>query len=713
MIINHNMAAMNAQRFFNITGKYKKKNMEKLSSGYKVNRAADDAAGLSISEKMRCQIRGLNQSLENIEDGLNLLNTADGALEETHRMLNRIEELSVRAANDTNEEEDREALDNEVQELKEELGHIFKTTSFNGKKLWTVSYAPTISGMPDDMQMYQDPSHPSGFGGVLINEKRYSWDEIGVSFMEDGTTFTGGKYEVKNDSGNGEKIVIVTDKGKFPPNISRQYEWSTDGNYMYVNGLKAASFSEMGIEENADSNKTYEFDFHGMHIEFEIPAGHDIVDIKNGINGDNFMSKATWKSEYTSFVSDRTVDYLTYKDHIRISDTWKDNLKGGSEPFFKFQADDYGLTLMNSAGHSYTTKSWEELGIEDWGLHNEINSGKPIDPDKMYTYTDSLTGFTASFNLNDVAGKDDVINALNQSIVTAIVDAPIMTRVTSPADWLNVTCYTAMNYDLMIDSQKSFSNWNQGSFSTDFSVSYENGENVLTYNVKNNSGDIVGTAKGTIDSRTQVASGDTVTVDLTGNDGLTLRLFMKNKSNGMVSGSDIVNSLKNKQFKTTMYDSPEVVVRLNHSGQSWGEPFEGGVVVNSPDKEVYIQSGANKGEHHALNWKSLSLASIGMDSAHVNTRESASAALSSTQEAIKMISAERSNFGAQINRLRTTLNSNSLYLENLQESESRIRDTDMAREISDLAKQNILEQVAVSMMTQANQSKQGVLNLLQ
>ncbi len=180
MIINNNLMAMNAQRQLSTTGKYKKKSTEKLSSGYKVNRAADDAAGLSISEKMRNQIRGLNQSMKNIEDGISFLNTADGALEETHRILDRIGELAVRAANDTNASEDREALNNEVQELKKELDHTFKTTAFNGKKIWTVSYSPMVSGSPNDIQIYHDPSHPSGYGGVIVNEKRYSWSEIGV-----------------------------------------------------------------------------------------------------------------------------------------------------------------------------------------------------------------------------------------------------------------------------------------------------------------------------------------------------------------------------------------------------------------------------------------------------------------------------------------------------------------------------------------------------
>ena len=109
-IVAHNLSAMNAQRQFSINSKNKAKSTEKLSSGYKINRAADDAAGLSISEKMRRQIRGLRQGVENTQDGVSLCQVADGALAEVNDMLHRITELSVQSANGTNTKEDRQAI---------------------------------------------------------------------------------------------------------------------------------------------------------------------------------------------------------------------------------------------------------------------------------------------------------------------------------------------------------------------------------------------------------------------------------------------------------------------------------------------------------------------------------------------------------------------------------------------------------------------------
>ena len=131
MVVQHNMQAMNANRMLGITTKSQSKATEKLSSGYKINRAADDAAGLSISEKMRKQIRGLDQASTNAEDGISAVQTAEGALTEVHSMLQRMNELAVQAANGTNSESDREAIQNEIDQLTVEIDRVAETTKFN------------------------------------------------------------------------------------------------------------------------------------------------------------------------------------------------------------------------------------------------------------------------------------------------------------------------------------------------------------------------------------------------------------------------------------------------------------------------------------------------------------------------------------------------------------------------------------------------------
>lgn len=139
MIINHNISSMNALRNLNINSSAMSKTMEKLSSGYRINRAADDAAGLAISEKMRAQISGLRQAQRNAQDGISLIQTAEGALNEVHSMLRRIRDLALQAANDTNTDADKAEIQKEVEQLIAEISGIAVRTEFNTMKLLNFS----------------------------------------------------------------------------------------------------------------------------------------------------------------------------------------------------------------------------------------------------------------------------------------------------------------------------------------------------------------------------------------------------------------------------------------------------------------------------------------------------------------------------------------------------------------------------------------------
>ena len=135
MVVQHNLTAMNSSRMLNITTDSQAKSTEKLSSGYKINRAADDAAGLAISEKMRRQIRGLTQASSNAQDGISCVQTAEGALAEVHDMLQRMTELAVKAANGTQTSADRGYINQEVQALVSEIDRVASTTTFNEQNL--------------------------------------------------------------------------------------------------------------------------------------------------------------------------------------------------------------------------------------------------------------------------------------------------------------------------------------------------------------------------------------------------------------------------------------------------------------------------------------------------------------------------------------------------------------------------------------------------
>ncbi len=141
MVVQHNLSAMNTNRQLGVTTSAQAKATEKLSSGYRVNRAGDDAAGLTISEKMRSQIRGLNKASSNAEDGISLIQTAEGALNEAHSILQRMNELATQAANDTNTSSDRGAIKKELQALSNEIDRIASTTQFNTMNLLSGSFS--------------------------------------------------------------------------------------------------------------------------------------------------------------------------------------------------------------------------------------------------------------------------------------------------------------------------------------------------------------------------------------------------------------------------------------------------------------------------------------------------------------------------------------------------------------------------------------------
>ena len=145
MVVQHNLTAMNSNRMLGLTTKTQAKSTEKLSSGYKINRAADDAAGLAMSEKMRRQVRGLTQASLNAQDGISMVQTAEGALNEVHDMLQRLNELAVKGANGALQSEDRSYIDLEVQQLMSEIDRVASTTTFNERNLLNGSCSKGIN----------------------------------------------------------------------------------------------------------------------------------------------------------------------------------------------------------------------------------------------------------------------------------------------------------------------------------------------------------------------------------------------------------------------------------------------------------------------------------------------------------------------------------------------------------------------------------------
>ena len=317
MVVQHNLTAMNSNRMLGLTTKTQAKSTEKLSSGYKINRAADDAAGLSISEKMRKQIRGLTQASSNAQDGISAVQTAEGALNEVQDMLQRMNELAVKAANGTMSENDRTYIQNEVDQLTTEIDRVAETTKFNETYLlkgdktaasdYTFSYGATAGTtsytLKDGVTLFDENGKKVEAGTVLDTTKKYYKDYKKGTAAEDndfaGTTNTDTNKNVLYDGDTGEKFeagkVQYKDKAKyFSTKVGTEQDPKDAG--FSTSKLDNAYYDKDGnkIAENALSNYLKTTDGTNINVKDGVKLydanGNDVT---ANVQGNQFSAKAT------------------------------------------------------------------------------------------------------------------------------------------------------------------------------------------------------------------------------------------------------------------------------------------------------------------------------------------------------------------------------------------------------------------------------------
>ena len=291
MVVQHNLSAMNANRMLNVTTSAQSKSTEKLSSGYKINRAADDAAGLSISEKMRKQIKGLTQASSNAQDGVSAVQTAEGALTEVHSMLQRMNELAVQSSNGTNSQTDRKAIQDEIDQLTSEIDRVSETTKFNETYLLKGDATKTDTA-------YFMESKYNVTGGIYAEG---SDTEITTAAdlekaIKDGKKLYTAAYNKANNPQTTDKIAV---KGKDYAYVTKLYDKNgkevsaqniqdsknADGtaadNYYTSNaglaGKNATPPTNMEIEKDAAKNFTKGYEVNGS-ISFNLHVGADSAD---------------------------------------------------------------------------------------------------------------------------------------------------------------------------------------------------------------------------------------------------------------------------------------------------------------------------------------------------------------------------------------------------------------------------------------------------
>lgn len=660
-IVAHNLVAMNAQRQFDIVNTRQAKTTEKLSSGYKINRAADDAAGLSISEKMRRQIRGLNQAAENIEEGIGYVQTADGALNEAQEILQRMNELAVKSANGTNTEEDREFIDCEVQQLKEELDRIFTTTSFNERKIWEVTgdkkligteskQAVTSTTRYSSINLTNDTYDVIAYGSYKVNANdqgiNISWNAYNGKTYQTKTVdwdtleSKGYSFEMSDyfDAQNNSELFDAGGKPVFKRKVSFVVEdAATRADIIAsLNGRTmggGASASMSGRFEMADgSSKSADVSVYSTSLNY----GAAYASRANGANGrdfdagDDVFFEPTGGSGNANLISEPSATTVT--DARNSTEGWT----------FSFNLDGVGTVKGTSTSVDYASS---DRGAEDegvwWSWHKYTLGGVE------YKYQSGLSRTINGGTLGNVmAALTGDAGSSTPGLLTS-----------GEGGTANSGGYININFELTADNAFSYasqSSTSVGRFTLQIQVDSSDTEQTILDKIKNS---------------------------LNSN---TILDFYSN------SGNSDSASIGSFSAKTHKIDVP-----------IWG----GGC-------EFFVQAGVEANQHIDIVYDSLSLLGLGLENTNVLDIGNCDKAITDIKEAIRTVSLQRSNFGAYQNRLEHAYRSNKNVEENTTASEAAIRDTDMAEAMVAFSNQNILLQAGQAMMAQANQSRQGILSLL-
>ncbi len=744
MVIQHNMPAINANRQFGIVSEKLSSSTEKLSSGYSINRSADNAAGLSISEKMRKQIRGLNRAAENIEDGISYAQVADGALNEVHDMLQRINELSVQAANGTNSETDRAHINSEVQQLKAEMERIFVTTSFNEKQVWKediiinkgvigqVSVQSTTVNTPNSQNLVINnetfglmPANPprqsnvtdyhyfynssssymihadsdgvnltwSAYNGTTYKTKTIDWDTL----RENDFQFNIGDYFENKDS-NGTAITDP-DKQLLDANGDAKYDFSISLGVVTgaTNEQIAKAINGTTMSYHVGSSTTFEdengtLNSAGLSVyshSFVYAAAYaDAVLAKNkGTSGYDFETPS---DIFIEPVKNASGGNMTKIPNAGAS---LDAARNSSEHWqLAFTSAGLGNLTATSSQVSYYSKDTDAHPVPErtpssvtsvsW---EGTDAGDPANKD---TYDGGrFWSPTYTYERNPQTGKYDIKRWHASTIHRTVGDGS-----------LGDVMHTLTGDDGLLSKNitNNAATGNKG-------ASDKGGYIYITFDVTADTPYVYGKDNAGNDLTSNIVGSFTFQLEVTSND--TERSIL-DKLNTAFNDNTLFDLNFNMGNKNTSY-----VYKSDHNASSMLKndflPQD-----SVEDINLNIHSGSETTDKIYFDYDCLRLKTLGLEDTNVLTEENALAAIDEISSALEMISAQRSLFGAYQNRMEHAYNIDKNSAENTQAAESQIRDTDMAKEMVQYSNLNILGQAGQSMLAQANQKNQGILTLL-
>ncbi len=776
MRIYHNIPALFAYNSVSATNDGLQKSIAKLSTGLRINSAADDAAGLAISEKMRAQVGGLDQAVRNSQDGISMIQTAEGALNETHSILQRMRELSVQAANDTLTSQDRSYIQLEVDQLKEEITRISTTTQFNKKKLldgsasalWSSdkldtkaiirgalrtvdqfgqkasaegNYVIRISANPGDAQIQKSDVFKVKHENVIMN--------VGIN------TEAGARSISVDNLPAGEYNISVTTPTGVATAATQTYNFGTLGaGTGYATAAAAASilFEVLSVNTAAGTvvvrAEAYVLSAGGAVSNFVDENLTLTTANRSGYTGLGFQmgTAALAISNLSSFVvGGRLVMHLAGSGAANVDGAI--NVSASVNSSWAAAGNWSTGSLTQSRGFNVDLGAIQNKDVHFRTFYLNTQNGKVFQSDIKIGFNDKTTGYTAfgtSANLasftaafiGQVAQEDVALRDLDKFWDSngrfILEDSQTITMTQGDG---KQSSFTINSTDSLRDVAKKLNDavafgLGQAKYvgaKADMFVSYVEEDDVTDSTPE--------AVEGTFVIRSAVA-GKAGELNFSGDEevikALSLNVIQKaSESEYRVTvqdahnGNTVASGVKITGNQLIGIVHPNVDVEFDAMANvnvEWSDAAKGflltkeeGVyetILHLADNTTVFQIGANEKEDMGISIGDMSSRALGIDSVLVTDREAAGRSITIIDSALDRVSGQRAKLGAYQNRLEHTINNLTVAGTNLQAAESRIRDLDMAKEMMNFTKLNILMQAGNSMLAQANQLPQNVLQLL-
>lgn len=783
MRVYHNIPALFAYNSVSQTNGSLQKSINKLSTGLRINSAADDAAGLAISEKMRAQYKGLDQAVSNAQDGISMIQTAEGALNETHSILQRMRELSVQAANDTLTSQDRQYIQLEVDQLRDEVDRISGTTQFNKKKLldgsasvlWSTDELSTKVFVRGGLRTIDQ------YGQKIVAEGNYKLSveaKAGQTQVQKSDIFKVKHDDVIADVSGKEALGIKTLSGEGLVHASANAtSVKLEATLSAVATAVAKIDSSFGVQNGVPTG----FDDFLSTVATTLFTGSDVNastlwEVK-AVNGDKVTfnvkvqtmgvsAGAVMQSaekditiDFAAANGDSALDALSAADLVfkaldgsNVATSMNANLKVGEQFVInvgsKTNAGDDGLKFSVTADGVTSTQEMQ-FYFADGALNDTQKELKfwAFDEDgtaQLSTYKfdmGTLAAGEATFrqlDAGDEAYEDVSLRDLDKfwdaSSGRFLMDDPQTIKlVQGDGKDASITLYSQDTLgDLALKLNNAISSGleqikvvegaNTNSDKDKFAKFVEDDADNTPYSVR-----------GTLVISSAVA-GKAGNINFIGDEDVVKALSLnevqkasENTFNVKVTNAHTgtnVNQVEVTGNQLVGVVHPNVDVEIDamaglnaawdDAAKKWTVSSSGtyDTTVHLADNTTVFQIGANEKEDMGVYIGDMSTRSLGLNKVLVTDRDSASRSITVIDSAIDRVSSQRGNLGAYQNRLEHTINNLTTASTNLTAAESRIRDLDMAKEMMNFTKLNILMQAGNSMLAQANQLPNAVMQLL-